>query len=575
VTTPAASGGRSLRGIGRRILLTYRYLGLRTLAWRALSFPLRFTPLRLRLGFGTPAEQHLHAAARWHRREAPPVTLIRAGEPLAAPPGHDLAVLGDGVQPDRTCIAALQFAAHEEAGTGVTTGLLLTRDGAIAAAGLARSAGEADAMAGRYAGRPADHGPAHVAGPVLAASPACAVITAAALEAVGAAGGVEEASLRAWDAGCAVRYIPAATARLRRSQPPPAPAALARRLDQRRVRTANGRLRVIYVTQATSVGGGHRDIYEHLNRLQARGHDVALFTLGPQPDWFDLEAPLRSFPDWEALTAALDGEEAIKVATWWRSAMPVWLASRRCGVPVYFVQDIETSYYPDDQRSQDRVLDTYRTEFRYMTISGYNRDGLCELGVEAEIIPPGIDLETFRPLPGPRREEMLLALGRGNHLKNLDLTVDAWKALGEPRPELCLFGIEPELGQRHGARYVTAPSDEEVNALFNQATVFLQTSRHEGFALPPLEAMATGAAVVCTDAHGNRDFCVDGVNCLMPASDVDAVRAAVQRLLGDPDLRRRLGEEGIRTAREYAWERRIDALEAFLEDIGSRSGPPT
>ena len=56
-------------------------------------------------------------------------------------------------------------------------------------------------------------------------------------------------------------------------------------------------------------------------------------------------------------------------------------------------------------------------------------------------------------------------------------------------------------------RYVTSPSDEEVNELFNQATVFVQTSTHEGFCLPPLEAMATGGAVVCTDAHGNRDFC--------------------------------------------------------------------
>jgi glycosyltransferase involved in cell wall biosynthesis len=54
--------------------------------------------------------------------------------------------------------------------------------------------------------------------------------------------------------------------------------------------------------------------------------------------------------------------------------------------------------------------------------------------------------------------------------------------------------------------------------VFSQATVFVQTSVHEGFALPPLEAMAAGAAVVCTDAHGNRDFCRDGVNCLMPAA---------------------------------------------------------
>ncbi len=116
-------------------------------------------------------------------------------------------------------------------------------------------------------------------------------------------------------------------------------------------------------------------------------------------------------------------------------------------------------------------------------------------------------------------------------------------------------------------RYVEAPGDERVGELFSEATVFVQTSTHEGFALPPLEAMATGGAVVCTDAHGNRDFCVDGVNCLMPDPSRAAVSAAIARLLADPELRASLGAAGIATASDYAWERRIDALEAFFQRV--------
>ena len=97
--------------------------------------------------------------------------------------------------------------------------------------------------------------------------------------------------------------------------------------------------------------------------------------------------------------------------------------------------------------------------------------------------------------------------------------------------------------------------------------MFVQTSVHEGFALPPLESMATGGAVVTTDAHGNRDFCADGENCLLVDSDVGAVSAALARLLADPALRERLGAAGMRTAADYAWSRRIDALESFLEDV--------
>jgi glycosyltransferase involved in cell wall biosynthesis len=206
-----------------------------------------------------------------------------------------------------------------------------------------------------------------------------------------------------------------------------------------------------------------------------------------------------------------------------------------------------------------------------MTISSWNRDRLHELGLDAVLIPPGIDLDNFTPLPDvARRTDMVLALGRTNPLKNLPLTIAAWRALPEPRPELVLFGTEPHVGEDEpGIRYVTAPSDEEVNRLFNEATVFVQTSVHEGFCLPPLESMATGGAVVCTDAHGNRDFCVDGENCLMPAPERAAVTEALRRLLEDPGLRERLGAAGMKVAAEYAWLRRIDALERFLVEVAT------
>jgi glycosyltransferase involved in cell wall biosynthesis len=542
---------RSLRGLRERVALTYEHLGLGTLLFRVVTYPLRFTPLRLPLGLGDRVEQHRYDAGRWQRREAPPVTVIRPGDPLAAPPGHDLAIVGDGLSPH--CVAVLQHAARVDPGAAVTGGIV----GAIDAAGLCRSHTEPEQLVGRYAGRPAGHRPAQIAGPVLAAAPGCALVTA---EALGPAT-LEEVCAQVWRDGGEVHYTPLASA----AGPAPSPGRIAR--TPAPARTPDGGLRVVYVTEETGVGGGHRDIFEHINRLRARGHDVSLFTLDEQPTWFDLAVEVTTFEDFDALSAALRPLDAIKIATWWRTAIPVWRAAVERGAPAYFVQDIETSYYHDMPWLADRVLDTYRNEFRYMTISGWNRERLAELGLDAALVAPGIDLDTFRPLGLERRADMLLAVGRSHHLKNLDLTLDAWKALGDPRPEMCLFGIEPELGPEHGARYVEAPSDAGVNELMNQATIFLQTSRHEGFALPPLEAMAGGAAVVCTDAHGNRDFCRDGENCLIAEPTVQSVRGAIERLLADPELRRRLGAAGVDTAREYAWERRIDTLEAFLEGL--------
>ena len=119
-------------------------------------------------------------------------------------------------------------------------------------------------------------------------------------------------------------------------------------------------------------------------------------------------------------------------------------------------------------------------------------------------------------------------------------------------------------------RYVEAPTDEQVNELFNEATVFVQTSVHEGFALPPLEAMATGGAVVCTDAHGNRDFCLDGENCLMPEPERARSAPRSRGCSATPSCASGSGAAGIETAADYAWERRIDALEAFLGEVAAR-----
>jgi glycosyltransferase involved in cell wall biosynthesis len=336
--------------------------------------------------------------------------------------------------------------------------------------------------------------------------------------------------------------------------------------DQRSVTAAGGGLKVVYVTEDTGLGGGHRVVFHHLNGLKARGHDVELYTLDGPPDWFDLEVPVRTFTRYEELRAALAPLEAVKVATWWNTAAPVWRASVRRGIPVYFVQDIETSYYPDPE-SHGEVLDSYRHEFRYVTTSGWVAERLREMHVDPTIVPPGVDLGTFHPLGRERHERSMLALARSNPLKDFDLTRRAYEALPAPRPELWLFGIEPELADDLAAHYHEAPTDGEINELLNTATTFVQTSRHEGFCLPILEAMATGVPVVCTDADGNRDFCRDGENCLMPEATPQAVRDAIRRVLEEAELRERLASEGMETARRYAWEAQLDALERFYQSI--------
>lgn len=337
----------------------------------------------------------------------------------------------------------------------------------------------------------------------------------------------------------------------------------------------HGRLRVVYVTEATGISGGHRQIFEQLNRLAARGHATELYTLGPEPDWFDLHVPVHTFETYGELVDDLVEQDAIKVATWWATAEHVLRAARTKGTPVYLVQDLETSYYRHDRSRREAVLASYSPEFSYVTESSWIRARLAELGVGAALISPGIDLDTYRPLDLQRRRDVVLTVGRSHYLKNLTLSWLAWRRLPTPRPELWMFGVEPDLGKKYGARYFTNPSDEEVAGLLNMAAVFLQTSRHEGFCLPVLEAMAAATPVVCTDAHGNRDFCRDGVNCLMPEARSDAVADSLETVLGNNTVSDDLSREGLLTAQRFDWDGQITQLETFLAQVQSCAGSPT
>lgn len=512
-----------------------------------------------------------------------------ANRGLRATATEDVVLLNSDVLALPGWLEPLQHAAHASDDIGVVGPKLLYPDRTIQSAGTHRNLGAPEWFDHRYRFMPFDHGPANVPGPALAMTGACIYIKRSTIDRIGLLDegyrmAYEDVDycLRAWQAGLRVMYEPLSTlthleSKSRGAKQGDRELASQRYFwekwgdwfDRRRVRAADGRLRVIYVTQDSGVGGGHRVIYEHLNGLLARGHHCELYTLQGPPDWFDLHAPVRVFDTYAALSQELAQQEAIKVATWWETAEPVWSGSVLKGVPAYCVQDIETSYYPSAEWAQHQVLASYRQEFTFTTTSEWIRDRLAELGVDPTIINPGIDLDTYRPLGLERRQDVLLSLGRSQPLKNFDLTLRAWRSISDGRPELWLYGVEPELAPKKDARYVVAPTDEEVNELLNTATALITTSRHEGFCLPLLEAMAAGTPVVCTDAHGNRDFCRHEQNCLMVAAEPDAVRGAVVRILGDARLRERLSEEGLRTAESFRWTLQIDRLERHLEEIAA------
>jgi glycosyltransferase involved in cell wall biosynthesis len=102
----------------------------------------------------------------------------------------------------------------------------------------------------------------------------------------------------------------------------------------------------------------------------------------------------------------------------------------------------------------------------------------------------------------------------------------------------------------------------ELGAAYDAAAIVAVPSRREGYGMTAREAMAHGRPVVATAVGGLRDAIRDGETGLVVApGDVHALRAAVERLLGDPVLRERLGNAARSDAQaRFSRTREGDAL---------------
>ncbi len=117
---------------------------------------------------------------------------------------------------------------------------------------------------------------------------------------------------------------------------------------------------------------------------------------------------------------------------------------------------------------------------------------------------------------------------------------------------------------------VFVPHDE-LEKLYERAAVVACPSHREGFGVVCAEAMAHGRPVVASDVGGLRDLVVnEETGLLVPPRDVPALRAALERLLGDSELRRRMGQAGrARIGEHFTWERFADeTLRAYEDAVG-------
>lgn len=217
------------------------------------------------------------------------------------------------------------------------------------------------------------------------------------------------------------------------------------------------------------------------------------------------------------------------------------------------------------------------------------------------VLPNGVDLRRFRPLPpDPTRRNALGLEGRRIILaptrlvprKGVDRLIETMPRIRAQHPEAILLvaGDGPQrgdlqelaatVGGEATARFLGAVAPEELPALYALAELVVLPNRMEpgesdGVPLVLLEAGASGRPVVAGHAGGSAEVVQDGRNgLLVDGEDCDAIARAVLRLLDDGELATRLGRGGIDAARGAGWDERVSTFLDLCRVPGTPNAHP-
>ena len=351
-------------------------------------------------------------------------------------------------------------------------------------------------------------------------------------------------------------------------------------------------MRITFLLPFINHRGGTQLIMELSDRLQATGDQVTVVwptRLKPLPTplneiewawrapfkmlarrWWATRAAVRAVP---TLAARYVPAGDVVVATAWHTAS--WAAGYgpEHGRKVYYVFEPEVHHDPE------ACAATYRLPFDLrLTISEWTRSELARrFGQELDAVTPlGLDMPRFpaRPAPLSERVTRVGMLYDPSPKKGFDDGFAAFRAVRARHPELTLhlLGVprRPPRFPDFVVPHFQATHEEKIR-LFHATDVWLASSREEGWGLTPQEAMACGVGVVTTRVGGTPYFARDGDTALVvEPGDGAALEAALERMVTDDALRRRLVEAGVRTARAMTMDETARGFRAAVAPLCER-----
>ena len=183
---------------------------------------------------------------------------------------------------------------------------------------------------------------------------------------------------------------------------------------------------------------------------------------------------------------------------------------------------------------------------------------------QVTVIPGGVDIDKFHPGAGIRMGlpgSYVLFVGSVQPRKNITRLLEAWQQAQAAIPDtwLIIAGSNSsifrrvDIPQSDRVIFLGHVSDADLPSLYSGADLFVMPSLDEGFGLPVLEAMASGAPVAASNA-GALPEVISDAGWLFDPNDVQQISETMVQAITDPAAQRLYREKGLERAHHFSWQ---------------------
>jgi len=242
-----------------------------------------------------------------------------------------------------------------------------------------------------------------------------------------------------------------------------------------------------------------------------------------------------------------------------------------------FVRQPETTMPGMSRQLNQWAPRSVRQADHVIAVSEATRQDLIELyqtpPQKISVLYHGVTTD-FQPVTAPDRlaevrqkyglgsQPFILSVGTIQPRKNYQRLIQAFAAL-DPALALVIIGSKgwryeatfnevARCGLTGRVHFLGFVADADLPAMYSAASLFVYPSLYEGFGLPALEAMACGTPVIASNQSALPEV-VGEAGLLIDPHDVEALAAAMSRLLADTDLRQKLAQAGQARAAQFTW----------------------